>query len=79
MTVLRHERVVQAPEATSAVQAASDRSRPTVEDDLLADDLTRALRDAVDRIPERRRQVFRLSRERGLTYAEIAHVLSISR
>ncbi len=78
VTVLRHERVVQAHEATSAVQAASDRTRPTVEDDLIADELTHALRHAVDRMPERRRQVFRLSRERRLTYAEIAQVLGIS-
>jgi RNA polymerase sigma-70 factor (ECF subfamily) len=78
VSVLRHERVVQAHEETSAVQAASEPTRPTIEDHLIADELTRAVRDAVDRMPERRRQVFRLSRERGLTYAEIAHVLGIS-
>lgn len=78
VSVLRHERVVQAHEETSAVQAANEPKKPTIEDDLIADELTRAMRSAVDRMPERRRQVFLLSRERGLTYAEIAHVLGIS-
>lgn len=40
--------------------------------------LKEALRHAVRALPERRRQVFLLSRENGLTYAEIAAVLGLS-
>ena len=41
-------------------------------------DFNRALRRAVDELPDRRRQVFLLSREQGLTYAQIAAVMDIS-
>lgn len=41
-------------------------------------ELSRAYRVAVSELPERRREVFRLSRLYGLTYAEIAEVLGIS-
>lgn len=41
-------------------------------------DFHRALRRAVDSLPDRRRQVFLLSREQGLTYAQIAAVMKIS-
>jgi RNA polymerase sigma-70 factor, ECF subfamily len=41
-------------------------------------DLDRAISAAVDRLPTRCRQVFVLSREHGLSYAEIATVMDIS-
>ena len=41
-------------------------------------DFNRALRRAVDALPDRRRQIFLLSREQGLTYAQIAAVMDIS-
>ncbi len=37
-----------------------------------------AIADAIDLLPARRREIFLLSRRDGLTYAEIADVLSIS-
>jgi RNA polymerase sigma-70 factor (ECF subfamily) len=40
--------------------------------------LAAAIRAAVDRLPERCRQVFVLSREHGMTYGEIAAVMEIS-
>lgn len=42
------------------------------------EEFRRAVRRAVDELPGRRRQVFMLSREQGLTYAEIAAVMGIS-
>lgn len=41
-------------------------------------DFKQALRHAIDALPARRRQVYLLSREQGLTYAEIAAVMNIS-
>ena len=40
--------------------------------------LEAAVQEALEALPERRRQVFTLSRESGLTYAEIAELLGIS-
>ncbi|NML22730.1 RNA polymerase sigma-70 factor [Pseudoflavitalea sp. G-6-1-2] len=37
------------------------------------------LQKAIDQLPERRRQVFRMSRQDGLTHAEIAEQLQISK
>lgn len=53
---------------------------PSVEqEDLLgADRLRRALAEAVNSLPERRREVLVLARFHGLAYREIAEVLSIS-
>jgi RNA polymerase sigma-70 factor (ECF subfamily) len=42
------------------------------------DELDRAIRVAVQRLPERCRQTFLLSREHGLTYQEIAVVMGVS-
>jgi RNA polymerase sigma-70 factor (ECF subfamily) len=47
-------------------------------DDLEEVELSLALKDAVDALPDRCRQVFRLSRQRGLTYGEIAREMGIS-
>ena len=51
---------------------------PSVEDDLHAAEFVRAVRDAVDRLPPRCRQVFLLHRQHGLTYIEIGTALEIS-
>lgn len=42
------------------------------------EEFSRAVRRAIDELPERRQQVFKLSRDQGLTYAEIAAVMDIS-
>lgn len=42
------------------------------------DDLDHALQDAVESLPEKSRQVFRLSRVEGRTNAEIANMLALS-
>ncbi len=51
---------------------------PAPEDDAVAADLRQAALAAVARLPPQRREVFRLAREEGLTYAEIAEVLGLS-
>lgn len=50
----------------------------TPEDLFNLEEMTAAARDAVDALPERRRHIYLLSREGGLTYGEIAEVLDIS-
>jgi RNA polymerase sigma-70 factor (ECF subfamily) len=72
---IRHQRIV-AREAASA--AIDPRTSPSAEDEVLGLELERAVRDAIDGLPKNCREVFQLSREQGLKYAEIATVLEIS-
>jgi RNA polymerase sigma-70 factor (ECF subfamily) len=48
------------------------------EDEFQYHELERAVQSALNALPERRRQIFDLSRQHGLTYHEIAKVLNIS-
>ncbi|MBK6485529.1 MAG: RNA polymerase sigma-70 factor [Gemmatimonadetes bacterium] len=48
------------------------------DDDASTDEVTRAVNGAVDKLPPRCREIFLMSREGGMTYAEIAHSLGIS-
>jgi RNA polymerase sigma-70 factor (ECF subfamily) len=77
VSVLRHERVVQSHEEMVGV-AEESVAESTVLDELEADELTIAARSAIAKLPDKCRRVFVLSRERELTYAEIAQVLGIS-
>jgi RNA polymerase sigma-70 factor (ECF subfamily) len=72
---VRHQQVV----AREAAAAALDpRSSPSGEDEMLSGELELAIRDAIDQLPEKSREVFQLSREHGLKYIEIASTLDIS-
>lgn len=51
---------------------------PAPSDEAIASDLRDAAAAAVAALPPQRREVFRLAREEGLTYAEIAEVLGLS-
>ncbi len=73
---LRHERIVEQTVALSAGDLAP--ADPLSGDDPDHDDLKAALQRAIERLPERTRQVFTLSRGHGLTYAQIADTLDIS-
>lgn len=48
------------------------------EDTLLYKELEQAVNQAIEELPERCKLVFLMSREEGLTYHDIAHILSIS-
>lgn len=50
----------------------------TPEERLDADEIGRVIRATIDQMPERRRQIFRMSRDQGLKPAEIARELSLS-
>lgn len=72
---IRHQQVV----AREAAAAALDpRSAPSAEDNLLGVELEAMVRQAIEELPEKIGEVFRLSREYGLKYAEIASALDIS-
>jgi RNA polymerase sigma-70 factor (family 1) len=60
--------------------AAQDprRSTPLPSQDLAADELAAAAREAVAALPPKRQSVFRLVREEGLSYAEVAEVMNVS-
>jgi RNA polymerase sigma-70 factor (ECF subfamily) len=72
---IRHDRIVQREEANVAsimVPVASSDRR------VLQSEIDIAVRDAIETLPPRCRDVFKLSRYNGLTYAEIASTLEIS-
>ena len=72
---VRHQQIVAREAAISALET---RSSPSGEDEVLGAELEIAIRDAIEGLPEKAREVFRLSREQGLKYAEIAGVLDVS-
>jgi RNA polymerase sigma-70 factor (ECF subfamily) len=73
---LKHERVVDGwREETTQTGLSTIHAPDTALD---RKQLRRSVRDAVDELPRRGRQVFKLSRQHGLTYKEIATVLDIS-
>lgn len=72
---IRHQRIVAREAAYAAVDPPSS---PSAEDEVLGDELERAVRDAIDGLPENCRKVFKMSREQGLKYAQIASALEIS-
>lgn len=72
---IRHQRIV----AREAATASHDpHSSPSAEDEMLGTELEHAVHEAIAELPENCKEVFRLSREQGLKYAEIAEVLKIS-
>ncbi|GGH61519.1 RNA polymerase sigma-70 factor (ECF subfamily) [Filimonas zeae] len=52
---------------------------PSTDDLLLTQEYMRFLRNTLDSLPERTRQIFRLCREEGRSYDEVAALLGISR
>lgn len=57
------------------------RQQQTTEDpyqSIYRDELKEIINDLINTLPEKRQQIFRLSREKGLSYKEIAETLGIS-
>ena len=50
----------------------------SADDDTVEQEVAQAVKEAIDRLPPRCREIFLLSRDGGLTYAEIARSLDIS-
>lgn len=73
---LRHRKVVS--RWAKQARLEPERRGPRADDGLRTNELAIAIREAIDRLPSRRRQVFLLSREEGLSYAMIAETLDIS-
>ena len=72
---VRHQRVVAREAAIAAIDSPS---APSAEDEVLGTELEQAVRAAIDGLPKKCREVFLLSRDQGLKYAEIAVALEIS-
>src|SRR5256886_7441007 len=58
--------------------AAQPDRRPDAQRRVELSELARAVEETVAALPERRREIFRMQREQGLTYAQIASLLAIS-
>jgi len=72
------ERRRQARGARASLAADPPTPEPAPSADAAAAELQRAAAEAVSRLPPKRQEVFRLAREEGLTYAEIAAVMGVS-
>ena len=72
---VRHQRIVAREAAIAAIDAPN---APSAEDEVLGTELEQAVRAAIDGLPKKCREVFLLSRDQGLKYAEIAVALEIS-
>jgi len=72
---VRHQQIVAREAAISALDSPHS---PSGEDEMLGVELEAAIREAIEGLPEKVREVFRLSREQNLKYAEIAGVLDVS-
>ena len=72
---LRREKVEKLGEPFAEMDTPTSRN-PQAE--VMEAEIDAAVRDAVSTLPERCRQVFELSRVRGLRYAEIAEAMDIS-
>lgn len=73
---LRHRRVV--ARWAERVASAPLPTGPQADERLRTCEMAEAIRRAIDALPDRCRQIFLLSREKYLSYAEIAEVLGIS-
>jgi RNA polymerase sigma-70 factor (ECF subfamily) len=81
LKVLDHERVVQRSHGIVIRQEhVPGMSQPLIAADerLQAEELTDAVRHAIDQLPERCRQAYVLHRQQGMSYAEVAEVMGIS-
>ena len=81
LNYLKHARIEEG--AASALPAGEPSfgmgtAPPASDDTIVADDLAEAARRAIERLPRRCRTTFQLSRDHGLTYAEVAQAMGVS-
>jgi len=74
INVIKHEQI----KLKHAQQAIAQAEANDYKDHFLEIDLELAIEKSIDELPEKRREIFRLSREEGLKYREIAERLNIS-
>ncbi len=77
LNFLRRKKLENAWEEREAVRGEPVTTVAT-DDDAATDEVTRAVSAAINKLPTRCREIFLMSREAGLTYAEIATSLGIS-
>ena len=73
LNAIRHERI-----ARQAAEPPEHSFASSADRDLIHDEAEAAVRAAISRLPDRARLMFTLSRDEGLTYAEIASVTGVS-
>ncbi len=73
-----HQRVVRAWHVSATAEAVDADQSATADASVCAGELAERIRGAVAALPAKRRQVFELARQDGLSYADIARVLGIS-
>lgn len=73
---LRHMRVVESWRQRAA--AAEQPRQPNPEEVFSVQELSSVIQRGIDEMPERRREIFLLSRRAGLSHAEISDLLGIS-
>lgn len=73
LNTLRHDRI-----ARDSAEPPEQSFVPSAEDELIHNEIESLVRAAISRLPERARLMFTLSRDEGLTYAEIAGVTGVS-
>lgn len=74
INVIKHEQI----KLKHAQQVMADAEANDFKDHFLEVDLERAIEKSIEELPEKRREIFRLSREEGLKYREIAERMNIS-
>jgi RNA polymerase sigma-70 factor (ECF subfamily) len=75
---LNHLRHLAVRRRTAEILPHVHEPAPPADHDVAARDLQAAITTAMDALPPRAREVFELSRDRGLRYAEIADLLGIT-
>lgn len=73
---LDHQRVVDEWKRQAGLDETATSHTP--EENVRQKELHRAVREAIDQLPERQRLIFILNRRHGMTYAEVAEMLDIS-
>lgn len=73
---IKHEKVVDEWKSDNEQKGHLGLTRPDKR--LHRKELRKAVRGAIEDLPERRREVFKMSRDHGLTYKEIASVMDIT-